>query len=98
MSIFLFAQLEIHDRETYNRYMEAATPIFIREGVKIHAADDTPKSSSPEGHPDKVVLLEFRDDAHMKSFFALPDYIEAGKARDAGAILTTVKFERFKGF
>jgi len=94
MSLFLYAQMEINDRERYKLYMNAAGPIFMREGVKVHAADDNPKPSSPEMKVDKVVLLEFRDKAHMKAFFMLPDYIEAGKDRDASTIMKTMMFER----
>lgn len=97
MSHFIYAQMQIHDRERYALYMNAATPIFIREGVKVHAADDAPRPSSPEVKVDKVVLLEFRDKAHMKDFFALPDYIKAGIDRDASTTMNTMVFERFKG-
>lgn len=97
MSQFIYAQMEIHDRKRYNLYMNAATPIFIREGVKVHAADDAPRPNSADVKVDKVVLLEFRDKAHMKDFFALPDYIKAGIDRDASTTMKTMVFERFKG-
>ena len=97
MSQFIYAQMEIHDRERYNLYMNAAKPIFIREGVKVHAADDAPRPSSADEQVDKVVLLEFRDKAHMKDFFALPDYVKAGIDRDAATTMKTMMFERFSG-
>ena len=74
-----------------------ATPIFIREGVKVHANDEAPVPVTPGLHVDKVVLLEFRDTAHMKEFFALPDYVEAGKYRDAATTMNIIQFKRFIG-
>jgi len=97
MTQFVFAHFTIHDRAEYDRYAELATPIFMREGVKFHANDEAPVPMSPGLVADKVVLMEFRDDAHMKHFFALPDYIEAGKHRDAGTKMTIIRFKRFEG-
>lgn len=95
MSLFLFAFFEIHDRPTYEKYMHAAGPIFMREGVKIHANDEAPVPMSPGIKADKAVLMEFRDEAHMRDFFAKPDYIEAGKHRDASTTMNIIRFERF---
>ena len=93
MSVLLFASAEFHDKAEYDRYVEISTPIFIREGVKVLGNDEGANFFDLPG--DKAVLLEFRDEAHMKHFFALPDYQAAAKHRDAGATMRTVKFRRF---
>lgn len=93
MSIFLFASAEFHDKVEYDRYVELSTPIFIREGVKVLGNDEDASFLGLSGN--KAVLLEFRDEAHMKHFFALSDYQAAAKHRDAGATMRTVKFRRF---
>jgi len=97
MSIFVLAQFKIHNRDGYERYVELATPIFIREKVKIHASDDAPIAMTPDMEFDKVVLLEFRDDSHRKNFFALEDYNEAAKHRNAASTLSAICFNRFTG-
>ena len=97
MTQFVFAFFEIHDRARYNRYMEAAVPIFVREDVTIHAADDAPVPVTPGMKADKAVLMEFRDADHMRAFFALPDYIEISKDRDAATTMNAIQFQRFAG-
>lgn len=97
MSTFVLAHFKIHDRAGYKRYVELATPIFFREGVKILANDEAPVAMTPNMAADKAVLLEFRDDAHMAHFFALPDYDAAAKHRNAASTLSAMKFERFAG-
>lgn len=97
MSTFVLAQFQIHDKAGYARYVEIATPIFIREGVKILGNDESPVPISPGLKVDKVVLLEFRDDAHYKNFFTQPDYMAAAEHRNAASTITAVKFERFGG-
>ena len=97
MTQFVLSHFTIHDRAEYDRYVELATPIFIREGVKVHANDEAPVPVTPGLKVDKVVLLEFRDHDHLKHFFSLPDYVAAGKHRDAGTDMTIVQFKRFEG-
>ena len=96
MPTIVIAFLEIIDRDEYEKYMQAAGPIFIREGVKLIVNDEQPKPMSEGMEMDKVVVLEFRDDDHMKAFFSLPDYIEAGVHRDKGARMRLVRTKRFE--
>lgn len=95
MSQFVFACFDIHDPEGYARYVELATPIFMREGVKVLGNDETATAISPGLKVNKAVLLEFRDKAHYKHFFSQPDYMAAAKHRDAASTITAVRFERF---
>ena len=95
MATFVLAHFTIHDRTGYDHYVSLATPIFMREGVKILANDEAPTAMTPNMKADKVVLLEFRDDGHMKTFFSLPDYMEAAKHRDAASVFSAIKFDRF---
>lgn len=97
MKKLLLAHFQIHDREGYARYVELATPIFMREGVRILGNDENPVAMTPNMKADKVVLLEFRDAAHMKAFFELPDYNAAAKQRNAASTLSAVTFDRFQG-
>lgn len=96
MSIFVFAKFAIHDRAGYADYVKLASPIFMREGVIIHASDDDPQALSPDMKADKAVLLEFRDQAHYAHFFAQDDYMAAAKIRDAAATLSGSLFKRFE--
>jgi len=97
MSIFVLAHFQIHDREGYQHYVALATPIFMREGVKILANDEAPHPITPGLKVDKVVLLEFRDTAHYEHFFSQADYMAAAKHRDAASTITAIQFERFAG-
>ena len=76
--------------------MKAAAPIFMREGVKLLVNDANPKPLTPGLSMDKVVAMEFRDEAHMHSFLSSPDYKEAQKHRDKGVRMRTVLVERFE--
>ena len=96
MSILLFVSAEYHNKAEYDRYVELSTPIFMREGVKILANDTAPVAMTQNMKADKAVLLEFRDNAHMKRFFELEDYKAAAVHRDGASTLSAMKFERFE--
>ena len=95
MTQFVFTFFTIHDRAEYDLYVAAATPIFIREGVKVLANDEAPIPMTPDIKADKTVLLEFRDETHMREFFAQEDYQAAAKHRDAGTKMSIIRFKRF---
>lgn len=92
MSIFVFATAEFTDKAEYDQYVALATPIFIREGVNVLGNDEAARFAGIPG--EKAILLEFRDPAHMKGFFELPEYQDAAKHRDAGAKMRMVTFKR----
>lgn len=96
MSVVIIALLDFIDVAEYKKYTELAGPIFAREGVKLIVNDDAPLSLTPGMEMDKVVVMEFRDDAHMAGFFSLPDYQAAQLHRDKGVKMRTVKTQRFE--
>ncbi|MGB3455630.1 MAG: DUF1330 domain-containing protein [Litorimonas sp.] len=95
MSLIIVAFLDYIDEAEYKRYMEKAGPIFMREGVSLIVNDADPKPLTEGMEMDKVVVMEFRDQAHMQHFFGLPDYLEAQAHRDKGVRMRTVMTQRF---
>lgn len=95
MSILLYSELMIHAPERYAAYMEKVGPLFLEHGVTLHANDTAPVPISGQAKPDKVVVIEFRDEAHMQSFLALPAYQAAAADRDAGITERTMIFKRY---
>lgn len=96
MSTVIIAFLDFIDHDEYGKYMAAAGPIFAREGVDLIVNDANPQVLTEGLKMDKVVVMEFRDDAHMQHFFGLPDYRAAQTHRDKGVRMRTVKVERFQ--
>lgn len=96
MSLILITFLEFIDKGEYETYMKEAGPIFIREGVKIIVNDESPRPLSPDMSMDKVVVLEFRDEAHMQSVLSSPEYKKAQVHRDKGVKTSPVMVQRFE--
>lgn len=93
MTVFAIVQLKIHDRATYDRYVDRFMPVFEKFKGKVLAADDAPKVLEGASDAGRVVLLQFPD---RKSFFewaGSPDYQAIAKDRIAAAQTTVTLIE-----
>jgi uncharacterized protein (DUF1330 family) len=86
MSAYALAQLRIHDRERYGRYMARFMPVLEKYNGRLLAADDDPRVVEGQWWDrNKVVLMQFADAAAFKAWATSPEYIEIGEDRTAGA-------------
>jgi uncharacterized protein (DUF1330 family) len=85
MTIFIFAQLRFKDRERYERYRTRFADVFRKFSGRVLAADEHPRVIEGQGGPDKVVVLEFPDEAAALEFHNSLEYQEISIDRKAGA-------------
>lgn len=102
MAVYALAQLRIHDEERYGRYMNAFVArfadVFGKFGGKMLAADTDPRVLEGEWWDrNKVVLMEFPNEAAFTAWATSPEYNEIAVDRVAGAeavVLLIKGFER----
>jgi uncharacterized protein (DUF1330 family) len=83
VTVYAIAQLKIHDRAVYERYMSRFMPVFEKFSGKLLAVDDAPKVLEGKWDANRIVLMSFPD---KKAFFAWagsPEYLEIAKDRVA---------------
>ncbi|KRR30292.1 DUF1330 domain-containing protein [Bradyrhizobium retamae] len=85
MSVYIIAQLMFTRRELYDRYQARFTDVFKKFRGKLLVADADPVVLEGEWPRDKVVIMEFPDDAAAKEFQSSPEYQEISVDRKAGA-------------
>ena len=86
MAVYALAQLNIHDRERYGRYMSLFMPVLEKYNGKLLAADDTPRVLEGQWWDrNKVVLMEFADKAAFRAWASSPEYNEIAEDRKASA-------------
>lgn len=86
MTVYALAQLRIHDRERYGRYMARFMPVLEKYNGRLLAADDAPRVL--EGawwDRNKVVLMAFDDATAFRAWATSPEYTEIAEDRKAGA-------------
>ena len=90
MTVYAIAQLAIHDRERYQRYVAAFIPILTQYGGQLLAADQHPEATEGQWDGGKVVLIAFPDRETFMAWVASPEYQEIAKDRMAAAETTAI--------
>ncbi len=85
MAIYTIAQLAIHDRDRYQRYISAFLPVLTQYGGRVLAADDNPEVIDGPWHGDRVVLLEFPDRDSYVAWATSAEYQHIATDRTASA-------------
>jgi uncharacterized protein (DUF1330 family) len=93
MTVYIIAQLKFTRRERYDRYQSGFADVFRKFKGKLLAADEHPVVTEGNWERDKVVIMEFPDDAAAQEFQTSPEYQEIAVDRKAGAdaIVLTVR-------
>jgi uncharacterized protein (DUF1330 family) len=85
MSVYIIAQLKFTRRELYDRYQARFFEVFRKFKGKVLVADERPQVLEGRFERDKVVVLEFPDQAAAMEFQESPEYAEIAVDRKAGA-------------
>jgi uncharacterized protein (DUF1330 family) len=90
MSVYALAQISIHDRERYDRYVARFLGVLQKFEGRLLAADESPVVLEGEWSHQKVILIAFPDRAEFERWAFSPEYREISKDRIAattGAVL-----------
>ncbi|MEZ5939460.1 MAG: DUF1330 domain-containing protein [Hyphomonadaceae bacterium] len=85
MAVYTIAQLKFTDVEAYRRYQKAFPGVFAKFNARLLVSDESPTVLEGSWPRDKVVVIEFPDEAEAMRFGADPDYLAIAKDRKAGA-------------
>lgn len=85
MPVYALAQLTIHDRAAYGRYLERFMGVFSRFRGRVLASDENPVVLEGTWSHQKVVLLSFPDVDAFRAWAESSDYQEIARDRKAGA-------------
>lgn len=85
MTVYALAQLGIHNRPLYERYMSGFMPVLAKYNGRLLAADEEPRVLEGRWQYDKVVLMAFEDAQAFRAWATSPEYTAIAKDRVAGA-------------
>jgi len=85
MSAYIIAQLRFTRREVYDRYQARFFDVFRKFKGRVLVADERPQVLEGTFERDKVVVLEFPDEAAAMKFQGSAEYAEIAVDRKAGA-------------
>ena len=85
MSVYIIAQLKFTRREIYDRYQVRFADVFRAFNGRVLVADERVRVLEGDWPRDKMVILEFPDEASAIAFQDSPDYAAIAVDRKAGA-------------
>ena len=86
MTVYALAQLRIHDRAPYERYMARFMPVLQKYNGRLLASDEQPRVLEGQWWDrNKVVLLAFEDAEAFRAWATSSEYAEIAEERKAGA-------------
>jgi uncharacterized protein (DUF1330 family) len=86
MTVYILAQLSIHDRATYDKYQSRFMEVFKPFGGSVLAVDDNVKTLEGDWPHTRLVLASFPDEAAFRAWWDSPGYRDIAKDRWAASI------------
>lgn len=82
---YWIAHIEVHDPETYKKYIETATPVYERFGVKFLARGGEYDPLEAKDLGSRHVVAEFKDMETARACYNDPTYRKAREYRLAAS-------------
>jgi uncharacterized protein (DUF1330 family) len=74
LTVYVVAQIRIHDRERYDAYAEAFMPVLIQYGGRLLAADESPVVLEGQWSGEKLNLIGFPDEPAARRWLESDEY------------------------
>lgn len=79
MSAYFIVDVTVNDPQTYETYKKLVGPTLERYGGKFLVRGGASQTIEGDWHPQRLVILEFEDEAQFRRWYDSPEY---RKARD----------------
>lgn len=85
MTVYIIAEITIHDRDTYARYEAGFAEVFTRYNGTMLAVDDAPRCLEGEWSATRSVLISFPSAEEADAWYASQAYQDLAKHRLAAS-------------
>lgn len=85
MPAYICVQVDIHDPESYKRYIQLAPPSIAQYGGKYLVRGGAKETLEGTWMPSRFVILEFPTMDRARAWWNSPEYAEAKAIRHAAA-------------
>ncbi len=85
MSAYFVANISIHDKQEYDKYLASVDDVFLKFNGKYLAVDEHPCVLEGEWDYTKAVLIEFPSEKELREWYESEDYQQIVKHRLQGA-------------
>ena len=93
MSVYLIAQINIHDRAEYETYSEGFLAVFSRYKGELLVVSESPEVVEGEWPYTRTVLIRFPTAEEARRWYESPDYQAIAQHRFRAATANAVMVE-----
>ena len=97
MSVYLIAQIEIHDRNEYNQYEAGFLEIFSKYKGEILAVEEDPNLLEGEWPYTRTVLIRFPDEDETMRWYKSDEYQMLAQHRFKSSRANLILAKGFEG-
>ncbi|GAA3385031.1 DUF1330 domain-containing protein [Cryptosporangium minutisporangium] len=83
MTVYALAQIAIHDRPRYDRYVAGFFPVLRQYGGRLLSADESPTVVEGSWEYQKAILMAFDDEESFRRWAESPEYKAISVDREA---------------
>jgi uncharacterized protein (DUF1330 family) len=97
LTVYIVAQIRIHDRVRYDAYAAAFMPVLVQYGGRLLAADEAPAVLEGDWPNEKLNIIGFPDEQAARRWMRSKEYREIAVDRLAasdGVVLLVQGFGR----
>jgi len=96
MSCYFVAQINITDRDEYQKYLDGYDQIFSKYKGIVVAVDEYPAILEGEWPYERTVLIRFPDEEEARRWYESPEYRNLAKHRHRSSNANIVLVKRHK--
>lgn len=97
MSIYLIAQIEIHDRDEYNQYEAGFLEIFSKYKGELLVVEESPTVLEGEWPYTRTVLIRFPDEKEAMRWYKSDEYQMLAQHRFKSSRANLILAKGFEG-
>ena len=98
MSVYIVAQIDIQDPDTYAKYQAGFTEVFEKYDGELLVVDDEAQVVEGEWPYSRTVVIRFPDAEEAARWYASPEYQAIAQHRLAASKGNAVLVKGFEGF
>jgi len=95
MSVYLVAQIDIHNRAGYAHYEAGFMQVFSQYDGQMLAVDESPQTLEGEWPYTRTVLIEFPSAAQADAWYRSAEYQQLAAHRYAASVANLVRLQGF---
>jgi len=81
MSVYMLAQIEIHDSDEYQKYVDGFFPIFKKYNGEFLASDPETEVIEGEWAYPRTAIMKFPSEEDARNWHGSPEYKELARHR-----------------